>query len=369
MSTLSRRQFIKNAIVTGAAITAFPTVFVRKAPAAWARKTIVHPEVDNLRVVGIADPAMTKTTETIPLGWAGQDKLVVTEAVWANIDRLACALVQSRNSTEAWRTIFIKPPRKSWTETVVAIKTNNIAQQHTRSAVMAKIVHTLTTTLGVRPSNIHIYDACHGYQMGKDTPFSGLVAGCRIDDRWGGSTASTEVQALWKSKTDKISALCLKHLVDGSVDILINIAMCKGHSVVYGGFTMTMKNHFGTFSPEPVHAELEDRALDYLLAINQSSEILGPMDKETGKVLYPRQQLCLIDALWASEEGPEGYPSHQPNYLAMGVLSPIVDYQVATKFRGKKMGWEPNMEATRRMLTAFGYTEGDLPNKRKIIEL
>jgi hypothetical protein len=41
---------------------------------------------------------------------------------------------------------------------------------------------------------------------------------------------------------------------------------------------------------------------------------------------------------------------------------------VATKFRGKKMGWEPNMETTRRMLTAFGYTEGDLPNKGKIIE-
>src|SRR4030043_353983 len=118
MSTLSRRQFIKNAIVTGAAITAFPTVFVRKAPAAWARKTIVHPEVDNLRVVGISDPAMTKTTETIPLGWAGQDKLVVTEAVWANIDRLACALTQTRNSTEAGRAIFIKPPPQSWGETV-----------------------------------------------------------------------------------------------------------------------------------------------------------------------------------------------------------------------------------------------------------
>jgi len=93
------------------------------------------------------------------------------------------------------------------------------------------------------------------------------------------------------------------------------------------------------------------------------------MDKETGKVLYPRQQLCLIDALWASKEGPHSGPSHQPSYLAMGVLSPIVDYQVATKFRGKKMGWEPNMETTRRMLTAFGYTEGDLPNKGEIIEV
>ena len=172
MGTLSRRQFIKNALVTGATITAFPTVFVRKAPAAWARKTVVHPEVDNLRVVGITDPAMTKTAETIPLAWADQDKLVVTEAVWANIDRLACALAQTRNSAEAWRQIFIKPPSKSWAETVVAIKTNHIGQQHTHSAIMAKMCHVMSDTLGVKPSNIHIYDACHGATINNDTPFA-----------------------------------------------------------------------------------------------------------------------------------------------------------------------------------------------------
>ncbi len=378
MSTLSRRKFIKNALVTGAAITAFPTIFVRKAPAAWARKTIVHPEVDNLRVVGITDPAMTKTTETIPLAWAEQDKLVVTEAVWANIDKLACALVQTRNSTEAWRQIFIKPPRKSWSDTAVAIKTNHFFEQHTRSAIMAKICHVMTDTLGVKASNIHIYDAWKGDGMSKETPFAGLPAGCRIEDKWGGCQTVTTARALWK-KNYKISAPCLKHLVDGSVDILVNIAMCKGHWMfAFGGFTMTMKNHFGTFSPMPAHQVVGEEitsmdpapgALDYLLAINQSSEILGPIDKETGKVLYPRQQLCLIDALWASKQGPMGRPSDQPNYLAMGVLSPIVDYQVATKFRGRKMGWEPDMVPTRRMLTAFGYTEGDLPNKGEIIEV
>jgi hypothetical protein len=364
MGTLSRRQFIKNAIITGAAITAFPFVFVRKAPAAWARKTIVHPEVDNLRVVGISDAAMTKAAETIPYSWAGQDKLVVTEAVWANIDKLACALAATRNPKEAWQAIFIKPPRKSWSDTVVAIKTNNFFDQHTHSAIMAKICHVMTDTLAVKASNIHIYDAWAGVGMNYMTPFAGLPAGCRIENEWGGCRQFTKVPAPWNK-----SAPCLNHLVDGSVDILINIAMCKGHWVEFGGFTMTMKNHFGTFSPMPAHEESGgSRSLDYLLTINQSPEILGPMDKETGKVLYPRQQLCLIDALWTSQQGPEGRPSHQPNYLAMGVLSPIVDYQVATKFRGKKMGWEPNMETTRRMLTAFGYTEGDLPNKGKIIE-
>ncbi|MFH1351251.1 MAG: hypothetical protein ABII26_09970, partial [Pseudomonadota bacterium] len=54
-------------------------------------------------------------------------------------------------------------------------------------------------------------------------------------------------------------------------------------------------------------------------------------------------------------------PTHQPNFIAMGVLSPIVDYQMATRFRGEKMGWKPNMKAARRMLTEFGYSEDDLP--------
>jgi hypothetical protein len=345
---------MKQVMVTGAALTAFPTVFIRKAPAAWARKTVVHPEIDNLRVVGLTDARMTKAHET-GTSWARQNELVMSEVVWENIDKLACSLAQCRDSTEAWRQIFIKPPRKSWAETVVAIKTNNIARQHTRSAVMAKIVHTLTNTLGVRPANLHIYDACHGYEMGKYTPFAGLTGGCRIEDTWGGSTVLTAVPAPWKGSGGR--ARCLRHLVDGSVDILINIALSKGHSSRFGGFTMTMKNHFGTFSPRPGH---QSGNQDYLIAINQTPEILGPLDKKTGAVLYPRQQLCLVDALWASKGGPGGNPSHQPNFLAMGVLSPIVDYQVATQFRGEQMGWEPNMEMTRRMLTEFGYTEADL---------
>jgi hypothetical protein len=362
---ISRRRFIKRAMITGAALTAFPMVLVRKAPAAWARKTAVHPNVDNLRVVGITDPAMTKTAETIPLSWAEQDKLVVTDAVWANIDRLACVLAQTRNSAEAWRQIFIKPPRKSWSDTVVAIKTNNNALQHTRSAVMAKICHVLTDTCGVKPYNIHIYDAISGYEMGKDTPFAGLPKGCCIEDRWGGSTTLTDVPAPWKGSGGR--ARCLRHLVDGSVDILINIALCKGFWYFFGGFTMTMKNHFGTFSAWPAGHLYGSQ--DYLIAVNKTPEILGPMDKKTGKVLYPRQQLCLIDALWASKGGPTGPPSHQPNLLAMGVLAPIVDYVMATAFRGKKMGWEPDMEVTRRMLTEFGYSEADLPAGGKLIEI
>jgi len=363
MNNISRRKFIKRTIIAGTAIAGFPTVFIPKARAAWARQTIIHPNIDNLRVVGITDRAMTRGVEP-RAHWARQNELVATKVVWENIDKLACRLAETRKSNEAWRTIFVKPPRKAWSDTVVAIKTNNIAQQHTRSAVMSKICHTLTRTLGVKPANIHIYDACHGSNMRRNTPFAGLPEGCRIEDRWGGSRTLTRVPKPWRKSGGKSE--CLRHLVDGSVDLLINISMCKGHSSRFGGFTMTMKNHFGTFSPGPGH----DRgSVDYLMAINQTPEILGPMDKKTGRVLYPRQQLCIVDALWASKGGPGGNPSHQTNFLAMGVMSPVVDYQVATGFRAKKMGWKPNMKTTRRMLKDFGYNEDDLPAGGKILEV
>lgn len=342
---------------------AFPTIFVPKARAGWARKTIVHPNVDNLRVVSITDPAMTRA-DNPGIPWARQEELVIPKAVEENMDKLACAMVQTGNPEEAWKTIFVKPPRKAWSDTVVAIKTNHIAMQHTRSVVIAKMCHVFTDILGVKPSNIHIYDACHGGGLDRETPFRGLPQGTRIENTWGGSNTSTTVSEPWRDNEG--SSTCVKYLVDGSVDILVNISMCKGHSSTFGGFTMTMKNHFGTFSPRPGH---EAGALEYLLAINQTQEILGPMDKQTGKVLYPRQQLCMVDALWASQHGPSGNPSHQPNLLAMGVFSPVVDYQVATKFRGQKMRWEPNMKALRRMLTEFGYTEADLPLGGKLIEV
>jgi hypothetical protein len=53
----------------------------------------------------------------------------------------------------------------------------------------------------------------------------------------------------------------------------------------------------------------------------------------------------------------------------MGVFSPAVDYLMATAFRGRKMGWEPSRETTRRLLTEFGYTEADLPHGGALIEV
>ena len=357
MKRISRRHFVKAGIALGATAAASPLLLFRKVRhGIWAPGSNVHPNIDNRRVVGITDSRMTKVIEPVGV-WSRQDMIVNKEMVWKNMDKLACKLTETQHALDAWRTIFIKPPNKSWPDKIVAIKTNNVGVQSTRSAVMAKICHVLIQTLRIKSHNIHIYDAVHGKNMKRYKPFVDLPKGCRIEDHWGGITKPVAVPWPWRKTGGKSE--CLKHLVDGAVDILINIALCKGHVSRFGGFTMTMKNHFGTFSPKPGH---KPGGRDYLMAINQTPEILGTLDKQTGKVLYPRQQLCLVDALWVCKGDPGGSTTHQPNFLAMGVFSPIVDYLVATRFRGEKMGWRPNMELTSRMLSDFGYHEKDLLN-------
>src|SRR4030042_4895086 len=82
---ITRREFVKGSIVAGAAITVVPTILVRKSPADWAKKTIVHPNVNNLRVVGITDPRMTRHKE-VETSWKRHKELVVSDPGWDNMD-------------------------------------------------------------------------------------------------------------------------------------------------------------------------------------------------------------------------------------------------------------------------------------------
>ena len=77
MNEINRRQFMKKAIVMGTTIAAFPTVISSESRAENIAKVVVHPNVDNLRVVGITDTAMTKAHEPVS-PWVIQDKLGIS---------------------------------------------------------------------------------------------------------------------------------------------------------------------------------------------------------------------------------------------------------------------------------------------------
>jgi hypothetical protein len=356
---VTRRDFLRASLV-GAGALMFPYVVTPRDLFALEAGQSIHPNVSPLRVVGLHDLQMT-AEQSVRNTWADQERLVRAEVIHADMDRLACALAEEKNASAAWKKIFIKPPAKAWSDVVVAIKTNNISDQHTRSPVMAKLCHVLTDVLGVKAENVHIYDGVHGGDITRKSPFAGLPEGVRIENKWGGVNTPAPVSAPWKDGAG--TSQCVGAIARGDVDILINVALCKGHGQNFGGFTMTMKNHFGTFDPQPGHRD----GADYLLGINASPAVLGNMDK-SGKVLFPRQQLCVIDALWASKGGPSGLPDAQPNRLFMGVFGPIVDYQVACQFRRDTMNWPVNANVLKRCLADFGFNEAMLPNGGAIID-
>ena len=360
---VSRREFFRRAAAGGAAFALTPYLWTRHPAIGFAGGSEVHPNISSLRVVGIHDEKMTTALEPTAT-WTRQEQLVQADRVAYNLDRLACTLAQEKDAKKAWQAIFVKPPKKDWSDVVVAIKANHISKQRARSAVVAKVCRVLTDTIGVKGQNIHIYDAVTGKRMATKTPYKGLPEGVDLAGLWGGVTTPTRVPAPWKGGREQ--ARCLKQLVEGKVDILVNLALCKGHGRQFGGFTMTMKNHFGTFDPRPSHRA--GGGTDYLVAINKTTEILGPLDPKKGTVTFPRQQLCLIDALWASKPGPGGEATHQPNSLYMGVMSPVVDYQVATHLRHKRLGWYVEKKVLRRFCEEFGFTPEALPEGGKIIE-
>ncbi|MBU0753541.1 MAG: DUF362 domain-containing protein [Planctomycetes bacterium] len=361
---IDRRQFVKSTALGMGALGLGPAFFFPRPvePEKFEPGFRFHPHMDPLRIVGMIDPKMiSEVKETAP--WRVQDRLVQADRVDENIDLLACELAQEKRPQDAWKKLFIKPPGKAWNETTVAIKTNNIGRQHTRSAVLSKICRVLTDLIGVKPSSIFIYDACHGADMAEKTPFEGLPEGCNVSGIWGGFAKETAVGKPWLDGNMKVN--CLEPLVTGEIDLLINIALCKGHSPSYGAFTMSMKNHMGTFNPRP-HAH-ENGKTDFLFAINRSPLVLGDLDFKTGKVLYPKQQLCLIDALWASEQGPICDSSAQPCRLYMGIFSPVLDYLVARDFRSKIMGWRNHDPVLERFLTDFGFSADDLPENGAVL--
>jgi hypothetical protein len=352
---MSRRKFLHatTAGVAGAAVGGAVLLSPRTARG-YAPKSQVHPNISNTRVVFVHDETMA-TGGGSYANWSQQNSQTNETKVAANIDKMARALAEEVDTPTAWRKIFLRPASKpSWSNVVVAIKTNNIAQQHTRNAVMKKFCTVLTSILGVQGSNIHIYDGVHGGNMTTTTPFSGLPTGVIIENAWGGLSATTYLPPPIDANTS-----CVAAIANGTVDILINIALCKGHGNEYGRFTMTMKHHFGTCSP--------NHSIENLIAINKSEAILGAMDGG-GQVTFPKQQLCFIDALYASQDGPDGAPSARTNRFFMGTFSPILDYLAATLFRRDTMGWPINAAIANQFLSDFGYTTADLPGGGVMID-
>jgi hypothetical protein len=95
--------------------------------------------------------------------------------------------------------------------------------------------------------------------------------------------------------------------------------------------------------------------------MNMSSAIVGGTP--------PRQQLCIVDSLWAdNNNNPDGAPTNVLSRLVMGTFAGAVDYLTSVKIKQDiqvtQIGDKNNMDMTQvaRLLTLFGYTTAEVAN-------
>jgi hypothetical protein len=286
-----------------------------------------------------------------------QNDRVNGNEVSSSLDAMAMALAKKESSEEAWKTIFQKP-EKPWSQVKAVVKFNEVGPNMPRVALIDKICRELLA-LGLSAENITIYggrnpvagDIKVYYGLLKDIIPQGIVLS-EHDDKLGGQVTTAIPQA--GNGIFTISETrCIKDIGDHVNDILINVAANKGHWEEYGGFTLTMKNHFGTFDPVPYPSAIFDEShgnFSYLVSINQCNALIG------GPVA--QQQLCIVDSLWAGSEPNPGAPGdpHPYNRIVMGTFSPAVDVLTALKIRRDVMGCSPAPNAY-AILPAFGYSD------------
>jgi hypothetical protein len=335
-----RRAFLK--LAAGAGVAGVTLGRTRFARAAWPKTGTleINPNISNTLVVACKDEAMVKGTPTSTT-FAAQTSAVESARVAANLDAMAMRLANATTPDAAWKAIFRSS--KPWASTRVAIKINVTETRNMpRLAVVEKVCRVIAS-LGVPAANIIVYDggpesfasATSNYTPYFSTTDSSKIPGVvsHINDSLGGTTDAP--------LPDGTTAPCTADIAKGGIDILVNIAINKGH-IYYGKASLCMKNHYGTFAP--------NHDADYLFAINKSDAIVGGTP--------PRQQLCIVDSLFAIKTYNNA-PDTMPCYLVMGTFAPIVDYLTVKKIREEVLKYSHDSSIVDTYPTTFGYTAKD----------
>ncbi len=319
------------------------------AAGAWQDGKQINPNIDNLRIVLLTDPNFVKEQNVNNFRFDMVNDNIQRDVLHDNLDTMAQHLAQKDNAEEAWATIFQKPPSKEWEDVKAAFKVNCIeTKQMVKIATLEKVAIELHR-LGVSYENMVVWDGVHNASGdSKYSPYvddNGLPAGIKVSN--GNSLMGDRVNAPVPPPWDG-EAKCTGHLVDGTTDILVNFCVNKGHGGSRGSTTLAMKNHFGTFDPSHGHDGSADDQFNYLISINKSEAVLG------GEV--PRQQLVILDSIFAMQGGPTGDVTDAPMKMLMGTFGPAVDYATVKLIREEEMN-RTHTDKAERFLTSFGYSQ------------
>jgi hypothetical protein len=372
-----RRDFLKTAAAgaagaMGISAFKFDKLFAQSTGNVWTSGMQINPAIDNKRVICCYDPTMLAhypaAGSVIKSDFTSQNSYVDAAKVASNMDEMAMQLAQKTSAADAWSTIFRTGNSGGWGSTRVAIKVNGIngssPVNRGRVAVVKKICDVLVDQFGVKPANIVVYDACDDasipYGPYVDANDSTKIRAAPVSVRAAGLGG---FKAVTLTSTTGVS--CPADLVDGKIDILVDIAVAKMHdgpggSYGYGSCTLCMKNHLGTFTSgtQAQHSGAL-HSLKSQIEINQHSAVLG------GNPV--RQQLCIVDALLSNgASGPGGSADNRTDRLVMGTFAPFVDYFTANYilFDPTNMAASPipqkGLTAAATLIpqfaTGFGYT-------------
>jgi hypothetical protein len=377
-----RRDFLKTAAagaagVMGVSALKFDKIFAQST-GGWVAGMQINPAIDNKRVICCHDTNMLTATPANN-DFTTTNNAVAADVVAANLDEMAMQLAQKTNADDAWSTIFRTGNSGGWAATRVAMKTNGIGGATTNRpkwAIYKKICDVLIK-LGVQPQNIVLYDACDDastyYNPHISLTDTTKIRAAQVSVRAAGMGG---FKAVTLTNATGISAAA--DLVDGNIDILVNVAACKSHNGTgnhfnYGSCTLCMKNHFGTFTDasqkshsDNLHvgnsATVPPPAPLALFEINKHPAVLG------GNPV--RQQICIVDALLSNgASGPGGGWDNRTDRLVMGTFAPIVDYlatknilldtTLMTKSPIQALGVTNAATILPMFLTQFGYAETD----------
>jgi hypothetical protein len=320
----------------------------------------INPAIDNKLVICCHDTKML-TANPQNNTFTAQNSAVDANVVATNLDQMAMYLANKTNAADAWSTIFRSS--KDWASTKVAIKTNAIIAtgNHPRVAVIKKICDVFVDQFKVPAANIILYDAnsdaskCY-------TTYASLTDSTKIR-----ATVSVKSQSLGGQAPVTIAAATktmtgVADLVNGVIDILVNVAIIKRHSgpgtaYAYGSCSLCMKNHLGTFINSGSDTGAGDasatglHSIDAICNINKQPAILG------GNPV--RQQLCIIDGLLANGNSAGGSFDTRVDRLIMGTFAPIVDYLTAMRIMKDVMNKPDANNNLPKFLTNFDYAETD----------
>lgn len=362
----SRRSFLKTAAASAAGLAvagpAVKSVLGKTEATGWTNGMAINPNIDNLRVVCMVDSAMITNAKLASYSLDTYTAATSRTQILSNMDKMAMSLAQKTTAADAWSTIFQKPASKTWAQVIVAIKINTCSTVNMARIAVVEKVCTVLNGLGVPGANISIYDTtCNPGLNAYKNYFSATGTGTYngytkipgvVTDSLGGTTPT--------AVPNRGNVNCITNLANGTVDILVNIAVNKGHMISgsdgnTGGVTLCFKNHFGTFPP--VHSSSSPTTAAIAEYYSMSNAIVGGTP--------PRQQLCIVDSLWADNAlTPTANPTSMPARLVMGTFAGAVDYLTSLNIRkpsnlvnATQMDWTQ----INTFLTAFGYTTTD-PN-------